>query len=298
MFERPWVLLFVPVVVWLVWWLIRQKSGIGFSKLSLLRGSWALPLNLFQKIVLSIVVTSVLIALAGPVEVRQEEVVASYAARAFVIVLDLSGSMDSQVGVETTRIAGAKVVIGQFVSNHPSDRIGLIWFSDFSQLEWPALGFDHQPLLKRLETLRTYGGTAIDEGLLTALKHLAETGSSGNGAVILLSDGGSSINEDNWEEIIRLARETRTRLYWIWIGNDEDTFVQNFRYRFLQLGGVVYNTSPAQLQEAFEDISRLKTETVIEVEEKTLINSNYGPLLLVVIITLLVAALFEFGKEV
>src|SRR3990170_4332697 len=158
--EKPLFLLVIPVGVALVWLLVRQRIKVGFSQNELLTGMQPVPLYFVQKLILSLAIGLLGIALAQPMRYTTTPVPVYVQARDIVVSLDISGSMASPViesGSSIVKLKLAKSVIEDFVSARPQDRISIVVFDTRSFLEW-SLSIDHRALLVQLEQIRTTGG--------------------------------------------------------------------------------------------------------------------------------------------
>lgn len=291
--ERPIFLLLIPVGIALVWFLTRQRGEIGFSTLTLLKGALGIPLGLLQKLLLCLVVVLAAIALAGPVEHIKTTTPVYEEVRDIVVVLDTSGSMGQKKPLE--KISVAKEVIEDFITGRPQDRIGLFSFDTKAYLEWP-LSLDHHAVIKSLSNTEAEGGTYLGVGFLAGLRHHLDFGRA-KGAVIIVSDGISSLKTYEKEEISELVQETGVKVYWIWIGNDNEDLASQFGRYVEQLGGSVYLSTPEDLKAIFSEISRLETSPII-LEQKISTIYRFGSLLVILAAISVVVGIVEFFKEV
>lgn len=106
-----------------------------------------------------------------------------------VITLDISGSMLAR-DFKPDRLEASKNVATEFISGRPYDRIGLVVFSGESFTQCP-LTTDHAVVINLIRELKSgmiEDGTAIGEGLATAVNRIKDAGSKSK-VVILLTDG-------------------------------------------------------------------------------------------------------------
>ena len=109
-----------------------------------------------------------------------------------MLVIDVSLSM-AATDISPDRITAAKTAAIDFVKALPKElRVGVVAFSELSALVSP-LSRNRQQTELAIESLAPVGGTAIGEGLFTALEEIGRAG-EGNTAktpatVLLLSDG-------------------------------------------------------------------------------------------------------------
>jgi hypothetical protein len=292
---KPLFLLLIPLGAVFIWRLFRQKGSVGFSALSLFSAK-ALPLGMASRLLLFAVVVFISIALSEPVEHVKSSVPVYKDARDIVLILDTSSSMN-----QSKKMGTAKEVIGDFVSGLPQYRIGLYSFTTEPYLEWP-LSFDHDALLDRLSDLKPAGGTKIATGFIAGLEHLANYG-QGKGAVIIVSDGISSVSPKEASAISTLVGETGVKVYWVWISGlsgikvSSNELALDFRGLIEFLRGTVYQGGVEDLEAIFAEISRLETSPVVY-ERGVSVIYKFGPILTLVVLSLGVLILTEFVREV
>lgn len=289
--DKPLFLLLIPLGfgVVFIWRLFEQKGSVGFSALSLFSAK-ALPLGMVSRLLLFAVVVFISLALSEPVEHIKSFVPVYKDARDIMVILDTSSSMD-----RFTKMATAKEVIGEFVSGRPQDRIGLYSFTTESYLEWP-ISFDHDALLSSLSNLEPAGGTRIAAGFMAGLEHLAKYG-QGKGTVIIVSDGISTVSAKDVSAISTLVGETGAKVYWVWIGDFSDETALDFKGLVEYLGGTVYQGGVEDLEAIFAEISRLETSSVVY-EQRVSVIYKFGPILMLLVLSLGVLILTEFVREV
>lgn len=298
--EKPLFLLVIPIGVALVWLLVRQRIRVGFSQLELLTGVRGVPINLVQKLIFSLAIILLGIALAQPMRYTTTTVPLYVEARDIVISLDISGSMSSFLRTPIHRqsagkLALAKSVIADFVAANPQDRIAIVTFDTRAYLEWP-LSIDHRAFLAQLEQIRAGGGTMIGQGFIAALEQLDLYGNQ-SGAVLIVSDGISDVTPEEKKQIELLLSQTHAHLYWIVIGSQTQPITIELRAYFEGLGGKTYSVNPEELEEVFDEISRLETSPVVY-EQVSSSRPEFGPLLFVTAGVLALVSLLEITKEV
>jgi Ca-activated chloride channel homolog len=149
-----------------------------------------------------------------------------------VLVIDRSGSMQAS-DVEPTRLDAARQAAGAFIDVVPARfRLGLVAFSDTADVL-------ARPTTKRervragLATLEPVGGTAIGDALSKAVDLVndddgpAGAGSPPLSAVLLLSDGASTVGSDPLEAAAA-ARAAGVPVFTVALGADveDDAFAQ------------------------------------------------------------------------
>jgi Ca-activated chloride channel family protein len=169
----------------------KKQPSVSFSNTEVFS---SLPQSFRQKtlwipFVLRLMVLSILIiALARPqgtighTEVNTEGI-------DIVLSMDISTSMLAK-DLRPNRLEAAKKVASDFVTKRPNDNIGLVIFSGESFSQCP-LTTDHSILLNLIDELKTgmlEDGTAIGDGLATAVDRLKNSQAKSK-VVILLTDG-------------------------------------------------------------------------------------------------------------
>ena len=135
-----------------------------------------------------------------------------------VLTLDISGSMLAR-DFKPDRLEASKNVATEFISGRPYDRIGLVVFSGESFTQCP-ITTDHAVLINLLREMKSgmiEDGTAIGEGLATAVNRLKESKARSR-VIILLTDG---INNRGMIAPITAAEIAKTyniRVYTIGVG--------------------------------------------------------------------------------
>jgi Ca-activated chloride channel family protein len=138
-----------------------------------------------------------------------------------VLAIDASGSMKAQ-DFKPNRLEAAKEVAINFIDERPADRIGLVVFQAEAYTQAP-LTTDHE-LLKSLFTevqnsAIITDGTAIGEGLATAINRLRESDAKSK-VIILLTDGVNNSGDTDPLTAANVAKENNICVYTIGVGKD------------------------------------------------------------------------------
>ena len=133
-------------------------------------------------------IAAVIVALARPVVVNHEEETTTEGID-IVIAMDISGSMLAR-DFQPDRLSAAKQLATEFVAERSGDRISVVAFAGeaFTQCPLTSDQATAGTMLSRLRSGVVDDGTAIGNGLATALNRLRESGSKSK-VVILLTDG-------------------------------------------------------------------------------------------------------------
>ena len=136
-----------------------------------------------------------------------------------IVALDISGSMRAADFRPQDRLFVAKRVIREQVLARPRDRVGLVVFAGEAFTQAP-LTHDHALVADILDAVRTgvvKDGTAIGDGLATALNRLKDSKAKTR-AVILLSDGDNNAGLLAPETATELAVDLGIRVFPILVG--------------------------------------------------------------------------------
>ena len=134
-----------------------------------------------------------------------------------MIILKLVLARDFQ----PDRLTAAKEVASQFVANRQGDRIGLVVFAGeaFTQSPLTTDQSSLQTLLGRLRSGVVEDGTAIGNGLATAVNRLRESDSKSK-VIILLTDGVNNRRQIAPLTVADIAKEQKIKVYTIGVGRN------------------------------------------------------------------------------
>ena len=136
-----------------------------------------------------------------------------------VLALDISGSMLAE-DFTPNRIEAAKELAIEFINGRPGDRIGLVVFSGEAFTQVP-LTTDHRVLtemFKKIKTGMIEDGTAIGDGLATAVARLVESEAISK-VIILLTDGVNNMGVVDPLSAAEIAKLKKIRVYSVGIGS-------------------------------------------------------------------------------
>lgn len=171
-------------------------------------------------------VTLIVLALARPQSISAAETDERRGIDVMV-VLDMSLSMRA-ADLKPTRLAAAKVVIQEFVERRQDDRLGAVVFGrDAFLLSAPT--FDHVRLAQLVGKMELGaidgGGTAMGDGLATALARLRHSTATSR-VIVLLTDGDNNAGSMSPEYATELARQIGVKVYSIQMGNGDAVDVE------------------------------------------------------------------------
>lgn len=218
-----WLLVAVPLLVaYYVWRSMQGGASILISTTDSLRTAPRTVRYYLRHLpaVLRIVALVLLIvALARPQSVEHETKTNTEGID-IVLAVDISGSMLAR-DFQPDRLTAAKEVASQFVANRQGDRIGLVVFAGeaFTQTPLTTDQASLQTLLGRLRSGVVEDGTAIGNGLATALNRLRESDSKSK-VVILLTDGVNNRGQIAPLTVADIAKEQNIKVYTIGVGRN------------------------------------------------------------------------------
>ena len=137
-----------------------------------------------------------------------------------MLAIDVSGSMLAR-DFRPDRITAAKEVAGSFIADRYGDRIGLVAFAGeaFTQSPLTTDQGTLQTLLSRIRSGLIEDGTAIGNGLATAINRLRESEAKSK-VIILLTDGVNNHGEIAPLTAAEIAKAQGIRVYTIGVGTE------------------------------------------------------------------------------
>ncbi len=135
-----------------------------------------------------------------------------------VFAMDVSTSMLAR-DFTPDRISAAKDIAIEFISQRPSDRMGIVVFAGESYTQCP-LTTDRATLINLMKEVQTdliEDGTAIGNGLATAVARMMDSDAPSR-VVILLTDGVNNRGEIAPQTAAEIAKTYGVRVYTIGVG--------------------------------------------------------------------------------
>jgi Ca-activated chloride channel family protein len=228
-----------------------------------------------------------------------------------VLLIDVSTSMRAEDLATTSqrmnRLDAAKRVIVEFIKNRPNDRIGIVVFSGLPYTIAP-LTLDHGWLLQQMERIETgmiEDGTAIGDGLASAINRLRDSKAKSK-VLILLTDGINNAGALTPANAALAAKALGIKVYAVGAGTSgivqfpiQDAFG---RTRYVRersdideallkqiadmTGAMSFRaTDFASLKKTYEQIDAME-KTEIEVEQYTRFEERFQPFLILGLICL------------
>ena len=281
-----WLFALVPLLVGYYLW--RQRQGGASIRISTVDGVLDAPKTLrywlrHVPFALRIGALALLIvALARPQGI-EENARTNTEGIDIVLAIDVSGSMLAR-DFKPDRITAAKEVASDFIADRTGDRLGLVVFAGeaFTQSPLTPDQGTLQTLLGRVRSGLIEDGTAIGNGLATAINRLRESDAKSK-VVILLTDGVNNRGEIAPLTAAEIARAQGIRVYTIGVGTQgtapypavdmfgNRTFVQQkveidektLRTMAEQTGGRYFRaTDKAKLRAIYDEINQLEKSKI------------------------------------
>ena len=251
------LLLVVPLVAYYVWRIFAGGASIRISSISGVRRAprtWRYYVRHLPFVLRVMAVAAVVVALARPQVVSEEHSTTSEGID-IVVAMDISGSMLAR-DFEPDRITVAKRVAAEFVAGRESDRIALVAFAGEAYSPSP-LTTNTEEVLTAMGRLRTGvidDGTAIGNGLATAINRLRESDSRSK-VVILLTDGVNNRGEISPLMASEIARNMGIKVYTIGVGSKGTAPYPAYN----MFGELVFQQMPVEIDE--EVLQKIATDT-------------------------------------
>lgn len=137
-----------------------------------------------------------------------------------ILAMDVSTSMLAR-DLTPDRISASKDIAIEFISQRPSDRMGIVVFAGESFTQCP-LTTDRATLINLMKEVQTdliEDGTAIGNGLATAVARMKDSDAKSR-VVILLTDGVNNRGEISPQMAAEIAKTYGIRVYTIGVGKE------------------------------------------------------------------------------
>ena len=286
------LLLLVPIVGYYVWRTIQGGAAIQFSSVKgLVKAprTWRYYLRHLPFVLRALAFALLVVALARPQDVERLSHTDTEGID-IMLSIDVSGSMLAR-DFKPDRLSAAKEVAGAFVADRYGDRIGLVAFAGeaFTQSPLTTDQGTLQTLLSRIRSGLIEDGTAIGNGLATAINRLRESEAKSK-VIILLTDGVNTRGEIAPMTAAEIAKAQGIRVYTIGIGTEgmapypaldmfgQMTFVQQkveidektLSAIATQTGGRYFRaTDKAKLKAIYDEINQLE-KSKVEISERVI----------------------------
>lgn len=303
MFAHPrylwFLLILLPLIAWYVW---KQRNLSASLSVSTLRPLEKLPHSwkeYMRHVVFAMQMAAIgclIVVLARP-QTHDSWRTSRVEGTDIILALDISTSMLAR-DFKPDRFEAAKDVAARFVSGREGDNMGLVIFAAESFTAVPMTN-DRSLLANYIHNLRMgmlEDGTAIGDGLATAINRIRE-GKAKSKSIILLTDGSNNTGNVAPVTAAEIAAQNGIRVYTIGVGtNGQAPYPQED-----MLGRLTYVNMPVVIDEAtlqkiasttggryfratgnrvlseiFEEIDRLE-KTEMDVKNFTQTEDDYMP---------------------
>ena len=288
-FHNPhllWLLLLLPpLIAHYVW---RTLQGGAAIRISSVDGAAEAPKTLrwylrhLPFVLRAAALGLLIVALARPQAVEEYSNTSAEGID-IMLAVDVSTSMLAR-DFKPDRITAGKEVAGAFIADRTGDRIGLVAFAGEAYTQSP-LTTDQgslQTMLQRIRCGVIEDGTAIGNGLATAINRLRESEAKSK-VIILLTDGVNNRGEIAPLTAAEIAKAQGIRVYTIGVGTQgmapypavdmfgNRTFVQQqveidektLREMAAHTGGSYFRaTDKAKLKAIYDEINRLEKSKI------------------------------------
>lgn len=241
-------LVYIPLIVWYV---LKHRDAHASMSISTVTPfihmgrSWKVYLRHGLFVLRLLDIGCLIIVLARP-QLKDNWRTSETEGTDIVIAMDVSTSMLGR-DFKPDRLEAAKAVATKFINGRESDNIGLVIFAGESLTGVP-MTIDRRQLLSYINGISTEmieDGTAIGDGIATALNRLKE-GKAKSKSIILLTDGSNNTGVATPLMAAEVAKEMGVKIYAVGIGTNG---MADFP-RINMLGRVEYVKLPVVIDEA------------------------------------------------
>ncbi len=216
-------LLFITIPLMIIWYWFKHRKSQAELQVSTFEGFEKAGKSIKESflhllfILRLLTISALIIALARPQSSSSRRDV-NVEGIDIIIAQDISGSMLAE-DFKPNRLGAAKKEAVGFINGRPNDRIGLVVFSGESFTQCP-ITTDHtvlNNLMEKIESGMIEDGTAIGDGLATAVTRLKESKAFSK-VIILLTDGINNMGSIDPLSAAEIAKLYKVRVYTVGVG--------------------------------------------------------------------------------
>ena len=259
--EFFWLFILIPfAIAWLFWKRKHQSATLKISSTKGFKGSTTMMARLKPYLgVLRILSLSLLIvALARPRTVDISNKTKTTKGIDIVMAVDVSGSMLAK-DLKPNRMEALKEVAGNFASERPNDRIGLVVYASEAYTKTPVTS-DKAVVLEAIKSIKydqvLQDGTGIGMGLATAVNRLKDSKAKSK-VIILLTDGVNNAGFIEPETAADIAKQYGIKVYTIGIGTNG---MAEFPYAIAPNGQFLFKMMKVEIDERLMQSIAKKTD--------------------------------------
>lgn len=303
------LLLLVPLAAYYVYRAIQGGAAIKISSVEGLKGAPRTVRYYLRHVPFALrcaALTLIVIAMARPQSAEHNSRTTAEGID-IVLAIDISGSMLAR-DFRPDRITAAKEVASSFIGDRYGDRIGLVVFAGEAYTQSPLTTDQSslQTLLGRIRSGVIADGTAIGNGLATAINRLRESDAKSK-VIILLTDGVNNRGEIAPLTAAQIAKEFGIKIYTIGVGTEGEApfpvfdnngrVVQTVNMKVeidepmlrkiaSETGGEYFRATDRQTLQAIYDRINEMEKSRVEINEYTTLHEEYLPYLIAAIVLL------------
>lgn len=226
--QASWLLLLPLALLPL---LRRRRDTLRFAAVGWLPADpWGRAAGLLWRAFACGAIAAVVIGLAGP-GLSGTQVLRTGKGAEVLILMDRSSSMDANLMQRDVKSGGqinasrptknqvVRELLADFVERRPDDRFALMTFSTSAMLVAPFTQ-DHATVLAGLKATAVGRGlpdTLMGRALLAAIDQFEHRRYTGSRVIVIVSDGGAQLDDDQRRRIAAGLARQRIGLYWIYI---------------------------------------------------------------------------------
>jgi Ca-activated chloride channel homolog len=251
--EALWLLLLLPVLVWLYFWMLarRKKTAVAWSSLGVIKEAMAAQ-RLWRRHVppalMLLALAALIVAGSRPTAVLTLPLVE----QTVILAMDVSGSMRA-TDVEPNRLVASQNAAKAFISELPRTvRVGVVSFAGTAAIVQPPT-LSREDVVAAIDRFQLQRATAIGSGIILSLAAIfpdagidlsqvtgarlmpkaigeekkgektftpVEPGSYASAAIILLTDGQRTTGPDSMDAA-KMAADRGVKVYTVGIGTKE-----------------------------------------------------------------------------
>ena len=313
-FANPYLLwllvVLLPIIAFYIYRTLRGGTAIRISSIEGVRRAprtWRYWLRHVPFVLRCAAIALMIVALARP-QIIEHKSRTDAEGIDIMLAMDISGSMLAR-DFDPDRMVAAKEVAAAFINDRVGDRIGIAAFAGEAFTQSP-LTTDKNSLITMLSRLRSgviEDGTAIGNGLATAVNRLRESDAKSK-VIILLTDGVNTRGEIGPLLAADIAADMGIKVYTVGVGTRGkapypvvDMF-GNVSYQMMPVeidektleeiasrtGGRYFRaTDKEKLHHIYDEINELE-KSKVEITDLTLYHENWLMLLVAALALLLV----------
>ena len=240
------LLLLIPIILWIRAYFNRRPASFTLSTGAAFRDMPTTSRTKLHKLPIVLILIAYALMVTALARPQSSFSVSDSTTEGIHIVMtvDISTSMLAE-DLKPNRIEAAKNVATDFISKRVNDNIGLVVFARESFTQCP-MTTDKTTLIGLLQSIETgiiTDGTAIGNGLATAISRLREVEGKSK-VIILLTDGSNNAGEIAPVTAAEMAEAFGIRIYTIGVGTQGMA-----PYPFPTPFGVRYQNIPVDIDE-------------------------------------------------